>query len=182
MKTIVIYHSKTGFTKKYAEWIAEVASCRAVPFEKRGEVNLSKYDVILFGSWVHAGRIRHLDWLKRQLPALKGRKVMVFAVGAMPPGDGEDARKMFDQNFLQEERSSVRCFYLQGGLNYERMSLPDRMMMSMFRRMLSQKPENAEMARQIAQSYDCASREAIAPIVAALACEAMNGGRSNGQP
>lgn len=25
MKTIVIYHSKTGFTKRYAEWIAEAA-------------------------------------------------------------------------------------------------------------------------------------------------------------
>lgn len=25
MKTIVIYHSQTGFTKRYAEWIAQEA-------------------------------------------------------------------------------------------------------------------------------------------------------------
>ena len=27
MKSIVIYNSQTGFTKKYAEWISEAAAC-----------------------------------------------------------------------------------------------------------------------------------------------------------
>lgn len=168
MKAIVIYHSRTGFTRRYAEWIAEAAGCQAVSYEKRGEIKLDAYDAILFGSWVHAGKIRRLDWLKRQLPGLKGRRVIVFAVGAMPMGDGQDAGKMFEQNFSEEERAQVRCFYLQGGLNYERMGTMDRMMMAMFRKMLARQPESAQMANQIAKSYDCASRDAIRPLLEAL--------------
>ncbi len=30
MKTIVVYKSKTGFTKKYAEWISEELSTRRI--------------------------------------------------------------------------------------------------------------------------------------------------------
>ena len=32
-KAIVIYTSKRGSTKQYAEWIAEDLGCEAVPFE-----------------------------------------------------------------------------------------------------------------------------------------------------
>ena len=37
MSTIVVYQSETGFTKKYAEWIAEALDCEAVPFKKVNE-------------------------------------------------------------------------------------------------------------------------------------------------
>ena len=33
MKSIVIYNSQTGFTKKYAEWISEATGCEAVEFK-----------------------------------------------------------------------------------------------------------------------------------------------------
>ena len=29
MKTVVIYHSQTGFTKRYAQWIAEAAKAES---------------------------------------------------------------------------------------------------------------------------------------------------------
>ena len=32
MKTIVIYNSETGFTKRYAQWIAEKANAECVGF------------------------------------------------------------------------------------------------------------------------------------------------------
>ena len=34
MKTIVIYNSKTGFTKRYAEWISEALSCECVELKE----------------------------------------------------------------------------------------------------------------------------------------------------
>lgn len=34
MKTIVIYKSKYGSTKKYAEWIADALNCTAVDAKK----------------------------------------------------------------------------------------------------------------------------------------------------
>lgn len=166
MKAVVIYHSSTGFTERYAKWIAQAAGCEAVAFEDRDRVRLSDYDAILFGSWVHAGGIRRVKWLKSRLSGMKGKRVLVFAVGAMPPG--EEAQKMFAQNFSDEELRGIQTFYLQGGLNYEKMGALDRAMMWGFRKMLSKSPENAEALRAISQSYDCARLENIAPILAAL--------------
>ena len=70
MKSIVIYNSQTGFTKKYAEWIAEAAACECVEFKQAAKLNLADYDAIVFGSWCMAGSITKLTWFKKQMPAL----------------------------------------------------------------------------------------------------------------
>ena len=86
MKSIVIYNSKTGFTKKYADWISEAAGCEAVPLKKAGKIKLAEYDAIVFGSWCMAEAITKLAWFKKQLPGLAaaGKKLCVFLVGASP--------------------------------------------------------------------------------------------------
>ena len=41
MNAIVIYRSKTGFTKRYAQWLAEDLGCEAAAYENRDKVELS---------------------------------------------------------------------------------------------------------------------------------------------
>lgn len=60
MRTLVIYYSKTGFAKRYAQWLEEDLACRCVPFSQRDSVDLAAYDKVVFGSSVHAGGIRKL--------------------------------------------------------------------------------------------------------------------------
>ena len=54
MKTIVIYNSQTGFTKRYAQWIAEAAGadCLALPDAKKKD--LTAYEAIIYGGWASA--------------------------------------------------------------------------------------------------------------------------------
>lgn len=47
MKSIVIYNSQTGFTKKYTEWISEATGCEAVEFKAAAKMNLFEYDAIV---------------------------------------------------------------------------------------------------------------------------------------
>ena len=82
MKTLVLYYSKTGFTQRYAEWIAEETDADCEPFDHRDGVRFGDYDAVLFGSSVHAGSIRKLKWFKKQLPDWEGKRLGVFAVGA----------------------------------------------------------------------------------------------------
>lgn len=63
-KTGVIYCSKTGFTRKYAEWLAEALGCEAVPYHQAAKTNWADCDTVIFASWFHAGRIQKLDWFK----------------------------------------------------------------------------------------------------------------------
>ena len=51
MKTIVIYNSQTGFTKRYAQWIAEAAGADCVELSEAKKKSMDSYEAIIFGSW-----------------------------------------------------------------------------------------------------------------------------------
>lgn len=53
MKIVVIYQSKTGFTKKYAEWIAKTLSADIFEAEKVNIHILETYDTIIYGGSLH---------------------------------------------------------------------------------------------------------------------------------
>lgn len=165
MKAIVVYNSKTGFTRRYAEWIAQAidADCRAI--DEIENVDMRQYDLLLFGSWVHAETLKKRDWIKRQLPRWKGRRVGVFAVGAMPAGDA--ANRVFEQTFTPQERTQMRTFYLQGGLDYARMSCADRLLMAFMRKTLAGQKDtkSGEMLKLLSESFDATDERAIEPIV-----------------
>ena len=43
MKTIVIYNSKTGFTKRYAQWIAEAAGADCFELSEAKKKSMATY-------------------------------------------------------------------------------------------------------------------------------------------
>lgn len=168
MKPIVIYLSKTGFTERYAEWLSEALNCPMIPYEKCKSVDLSSYDTILYGGGIHAGMIQGIKWFKQQIPSLEGKKLVVFATGASPAGLSATAESL-KQNFTAEENALVKVFYLEGGLNYDKMSAPNRMLMKMMSKMLSSKKNKTEeergMANAISTSFDHCKKENIQGIL-----------------
>ena len=52
MKILVTYKSKTGFTKKYAEWIAEELGCEAKDIKTITPKNVAEYDLVIHGGWI----------------------------------------------------------------------------------------------------------------------------------
>ena len=167
MKTAIIYVSQTGFTKQYAEWLAEEVNGECMPFAEAEKKDFSGYEAIVFGSWCHAGMIRKLGWFKKMMPQWKDKKKVVFAVGASPNvnPDVEGALRM---NFKDEEWEQISVFYCQGGLRYESMKPVSRLMMKMFAKMVEGKkdktPEEKGMAEMIGRSYDISDRKYILPI------------------
>ena len=60
MKTIVIYNSQTGFTRRYAQWIAEKSNAECIEFKDAKNTDFASYDTIVFGGWAVAGSISKL--------------------------------------------------------------------------------------------------------------------------
>lgn len=168
MNAIILYYSKTGFTKRYAHWLSEALSCECAALGQHGQVDFSKYDTVIFGSWVHAGKIQKLDWLKNQLPAWPGKRAAVFAVGAMPP-DSPVTKDLPKNNFTPQERGKVEMFYFPGGLDYDKMSFLSKKIMKLFTAMMSKKqdktPQEEEAARMLAHSYDLSDRKYMEPLI-----------------
>lgn len=77
MKAIVIYNSQTGFTKRYAEWIAEAAGADCLAFSAAKKKDLAAYDAIVFGGWACAGSISKISWFKENIDQWAGKKLIL---------------------------------------------------------------------------------------------------------
>ena len=173
MKSVVIYSSQTGFTKKYAEWISQASGTECVEFKKAKKLKLAEYDAVVFGGWFMAGGIKNLAWFKKQIPALAsaGKKLIVYGVGGSPAESPEIAEGL-KRNFTDQEWNSIKAFYCPGGFNYDKMSGMSKFMMKMFTTMLANKKDATEsernMAQMITHSYDISDKKYIEPILAEL--------------
>ncbi len=160
MRTFIICNSKTGFTKRYAQWIAEETGGTILPYMGYSDAQISSGDLVIFGSRLHAGRIEHLDKIKRRFKS----GLIVFAVGGVPGDVTEALEKIWTRNFSEEERARIPHFYMQGGVNYEKMGFIDRTMMKTAAKVMSRQQDKG-FAKSIQSSYDISSREYIKPLV-----------------
>ncbi len=156
VKTIVVYRSKTGFAKQYAEWIAESLSADLFEAGKVDGQVLASYDNVIYGGGLYAVGINGVKLIKDNLHRLAGKKVVVFATGASP-GRPEELDSMLSSNFTPEQLQQVRFFYLRGGFDASKLTLVDRLLMSMLKLKLKRKQRSGALLpdeRGMLNAYD----------------------------
>lgn len=88
MKLLILYTSKTGSTKQYAQWLHEEFSesdlfdLNNFDFEK-----VKDYDLIIIGSPVLGGMFLSTEVLMKHVEKLKDKKVFLMGVGAVPESE-----------------------------------------------------------------------------------------------
>lgn len=168
MKTIVVYRSKTGFTKRYAKWIAEATDADVKDAGRIKSDDLMRYDTIVFGGALYAGGINGISLIKKNLWRLKGKKVIVFTLGATPVR-ADVVDEVRDSNFNEKEQRQIRFFMLRGGFDYSKLSLADKFLMTVLKVRLKHTKEPTADQRGMLRAYgrpaDFTSRKSIAPIV-----------------
>ena len=113
MKTIVIYHSQTGFTKRYAEWIAQEAGadCLELSAAKR------KIDQHIKQLFLEVGLARavlvKIGWFKGNIDKWADKKLIAFCVGASPI-ENPDVEVALKRIFNASEQKKVKTFLLSG--------------------------------------------------------------------
>ena len=115
MKVLVTYQSKTGFTKKYAEWISEELKCDLKELKSVKDVN--DYDLVIHGGWIMGGIIKGVKKIKKLNP----KKLIVFGVG-LTPKKNLNIDKMIKDNKLED----TPFFYFEGGTNPKKMGIVGR--------------------------------------------------------
>ena len=171
MKTVVIYNSQTGFTKRYAEWIAEATGADCFALTDAKKKSMDDYDAIVFGGWACAGGISKLSWFKGNIDKWSGKKLIAFCVGGSPI-ENPEIEEALRKNFSDAEWEKVNVFYCPGGFNYDKMSAPSKLMMKMFIKALKAKKDKTEedeiMIKMISSSYDISDKKYIEPILECL--------------
>ena len=111
MRTIVIYSSVLGTTRRYASWLREALEAD-LSRAGAGRLSALNYDLIIVCSPTYMGRIRLLGYLEKKWPVLQDKRVILVAVGMAPP-DSPDSRRSYEQ-IPDRIRGRIRYFKLPG--------------------------------------------------------------------
>lgn len=154
-KTIVLYRSKTGFSQRYAEWIAEDLACECRPITGIQLDDLKDYGLVIYGAGIYAGMLAGAGKIKNWIKKTPEKTWVVFATGASPQNEGYE-EVVFKSNFRQGEPRPAHLFYMLSGINYEKMGLVNRLLMFIFTTTISHKRGTAQASKQT--SVDLANR------------------------
>lgn len=168
-KIIIIYKSSTGFTKKYAEMIAEEINGTLADFKTITKDMLSGYDIVIFGSRAHAGMIDGYKKAAKIFQKASFGKLILFVTGATPNIAADVVEEFWKNNLTADEIKKIPHFYMQSGLCYEKMSPLDKFMMKGLAMMLRKKKDKnsyeKELEQSIKGSYDISSKEYVKPLI-----------------
>ncbi|KAB1437449.1 flavodoxin domain-containing protein [Candidatus Galacturonibacter soehngenii] len=169
MKKIVIYSSKTGFTKQYANWIAKELNCEAISLHEVTKESLKPYHTVIYGGGITAGQIGGLKKFKNIMLEHSDKQIFVFATGATPMENKENLKGIINANFTQEEKVRIPFYYFQSGINYENMKLGGKMVLRILAVMLEKKKnktkDEIDLIQALRKSNDCSNISHIIPLV-----------------
>lgn len=136
-KSIVIYKSKYGSSKKYAQWLKEELSCDALDVSASGSIELEKYNLVILVGGIYASGIAITKFLKTNLTRLSESKVVILAVGASP--FDENALAQIKAHNLKDISKEIPVFYCRGAFDQSIMTFRDRTLCRMLKKALSKK-------------------------------------------
>ena len=156
MKPIVIYKSKYGSTKVYAEWIAEALSCNAVEHKTVKPEDLDAYDTIIYGGGLYAEVIAGVTLITKNMEKLCGKKIAVFTTGITPLDCRDYYDKMvMDKNFKGDIKEKVKVFNFLGKMILSELSLVHRTAIKTLKKIMSDKENPTDMERLLITLCDC---------------------------
>jgi menaquinone-dependent protoporphyrinogen IX oxidase len=167
-KALVVYSTISGFTKKYAEWIAGDLGTTAVRLPDLDIAAARQCDIVVYGGNLHAVGINGLKKFKRIAQSLENKTIVVFACGASP-GRQEDIDKVLRHNFTDQERGRYAFFYLRGGFDINKLNFFNRLLMRLMKRMLARKKNRTAdeqgMLEAIDNPVDYTQKENVSELV-----------------
>lgn len=131
MKGIIIYKGKYGATQQYARWLGNELDLPVVSADNFPGEGLEKYNFLLIGSSVYAGKLQISKWLKKNLQALKNKKIYLFQVAATPPGEKAKLQSYFQSGVPAEIIKNCEVHFLQGKMKVRELSWKDRFLLKM---------------------------------------------------
>ncbi len=155
MNAVVIYKSKYGSTKKYAEWIAKELDCPIFDAKNISKDDLTKYDTIIYGGGLYAEIISGVSLITKNFEKLKNKKVVVFSTGITPLDCRDYYDKMVvEKNFKTEMLDKIKVFNFMGKMILSELSLPHRTAIKALKKLMSGKENPSEMEKLLVELCD----------------------------
>ncbi len=140
-KGIILYQSKYGATKKYAQWLQDATGFDCMETKKADINTVLTYDVIVLGGGVYASGILGLSFLKKNIDVLSKKKIAVFCVGASPYD--EAAIRQERELHFKDKMQDIPLFYCRGAWDFDNMKFVDKSLCKMLQKAVAKKDPSA---------------------------------------
>lgn len=170
LKTLIIYNSISGFTEKYAYWIAEDLECDCYELADIPAGAVEKCNILIFGGSLHAVGIAGFKALQRRFPDLDSKTVYIFATGASP-GREHIPGEIIEKNFSPKQKDSWNFYYFRGGFDFNKLDPINKFIMSLMRlkirltREERRSPDEKGMWAAFKKPVDFTDRKRIATLI-----------------
>lgn len=162
MKAIIIYKSKYGATKQYADWLSEDTGFPAISVDKFNPSKLVEFDTVIIGSSVYVGKLLINHWLDKNWRLLKGKHLHLFVISGTPPDQKEKLMGYLRSSVPKEILNEFSVTFLHGKLLMNELSWLDRVLVK-FARKATEKEDYSE---KIMTDYNDVRRENLEPLIA----------------
>ena len=151
MKQVIIYGSEYGTTRRYAEKLSQLTGIPAVNYDTLK--TLQNYGQVIYFGGLYAGGVKGLKHTIKLMPS--DAKLLLITVGLADVTDPENIhnirraiRKQVPESILQ----NAALFHLRGGIDYSKLSLTHKAMMTLLynkAKHLSEEKKTAEVKAMI---------------------------------
>ena len=168
-KGIVVYKSKYGAAKQYAEWLAQELDYDIAKMSKDIMRCVENYENIILCGGIYASGISGLDLFGKNADKIKGGKTAVFCVGASP--FEEKAFEEIKAHNMKGALKDIPLFYGRGAWDEEKMSFKDRTLCKILQKSLSKKdpssyePWMAALMSAAGQKCDWTDKAYLSPLI-----------------
>lgn len=170
MSTIVIYKSKYGATKLYAEWIGEALGCEVKDASKVKVNDLKNYDRIVYGGGLYAEVINGVTLITKNQEILKDKKIAVFTTAITPLDLREYYDKMvIEKNFKSGLSDNIKVFNFLGKMIIDELSLVHKTALKTLKKIMTAKENPSDMEKLLIKlcdaNVDLCDRASISSLV-----------------
>lgn len=171
---VVVYQSKYGSTKKYAQWIAEELSCELFDRKNITVTDLKQYNTVIYGGGLYGGIVSGIGLITKSFDKLSNKNVILFTCGLADPEDKSNTdrtKKSLNKVLSPKMQQIIKVFHLRGGIDYSKLGIVHKAMMAMVHSMIAKKNYNTlnDGEKQILDTYgkvvDFTGKATIMPIV-----------------
>jgi menaquinone-dependent protoporphyrinogen IX oxidase len=149
MNQLIIYGSKYGSTKMYANELSKRTNIKAIDFKK--VESLDKINTVIYFGGLYAGGVLGLSETIKKIDTYDDKKIIIITVGLSNPNAKENIDNIKDSIKKQvPEKVFNKCkiFNLRGSIDYGKLNMMHKIMM----KALYNKTKNLPPEKQTSES------------------------------
>lgn len=128
-KVAIVYTSKFGHTKQYADWLAAHLGkddADVINVATFNPTQLLAYKLVIFASCVYGDKMPIMDYVKKNIMGISTSKTMFLAVSWYTNDSVEAVQKLVEENYPDQFKGKVPLYVVNSGIDKKRISVADK--------------------------------------------------------